>query len=118
MIAAVYRIAAPLALLTTLAAAPSVAEPWYSQPPLEGTGPGLYYSYYPQDVPGYPQDLRGLPVPIFPTSSPVSPRYADGEGDWSAHVAWCHDRWLSYRTSDNSYQPLHGPRRECRSPFW
>lgn len=118
MIAAGYRTAAVLALSTMLGVAPSAAEPWYSQPPLQGTGPGLYYSYYPQDVPGYPQELRGLPVPIFPTSSPVTQRYAarDGEG-WSAHVGWCHDRWLSYRASDNSYQPLYGPRRQCRSPY-
>ncbi len=34
-----------------------------------------------------------------------------------AHVGWCYDRWRSYRASDNSYQPLHGPRRQCRSPY-
>jgi hypothetical protein len=118
MIAAGYRIAGFFALLMTLGVATSAAEPWYSQPPLQGTGPGLYYSYYPQDVPGYPQELRGLPVPIFPTSNPVSDRYATGDGDgWSAHVGWCQERWLSYRASDNSYQPLYGPRRQCRSPY-
>ena len=35
----------------------------------------------------------------------------------SAHVAWCYDRWRSYRESDNSYQPFNGPRRQCRSPY-
>jgi hypothetical protein len=38
--------------------------------------------------------------------------------DWGAHVAWCYDRWRSYREYDNSYQPFNGPRRECRSPFY
>ncbi len=113
-----YRTAAALALLAALGALPSVAAepvfgPWYAQPPLQGTGPGLYYSYYPEHVPGYPQELTGLPVPLYSTSRPVA-RYGDG---WSAHVAWCQDRWLSYRASDNSYQPYYGARRQCRSPY-
>ena len=33
------------------------------------------------------------------------------------HVAWCYDRWRSYREADNSYQPYNGPRRRCRSPY-
>lgn len=33
------------------------------------------------------------------------------------HVRWCQDRWRSYRVSDNSYQPLNGPRRACVSPY-
>lgn len=33
------------------------------------------------------------------------------------HVSWCSNRWRSYRSSDNSYQPSSGPRRECISPF-
>jgi hypothetical protein len=35
----------------------------------------------------------------------------------SAHVRWCYDRYRSYRASDNTYQPYHGPRRQCRSPY-
>lgn len=120
MISARCRTAA-LALLTALGIAPSTAEPvhwpWYSQPPLQGTGPGLYYSYYPEHVPGYPQELRGLPVPLYPTGRPAIQRPARYADEWSAHLDWCHERWRSYRASDNSYQPLHGPRKECRSPF-
>lgn len=37
--------------------------------------------------------------------------------DQSAHVAWCMDRYRSYRPSNNSYQPHNGPRRICKSPF-
>ncbi len=33
-----------------------------------------------------------------------------------AHVAWCHERYRSYREADNSYQPYRGGRRECVSP--
>lgn len=35
----------------------------------------------------------------------------------SAHVRWCQNRWRSYRASDNTYQPYHGPRRACVSPY-
>lgn len=31
----------------------------------------------------------------------------------SAHVRWCASRYRSYRVSDNTYQPNHGPRRQC-----
>lgn len=37
--------------------------------------------------------------------------------DANAHVAWCQDRWKSYRASDNSYQPYNGPRQPCVSPY-
>lgn len=33
------------------------------------------------------------------------------------HISWCHNRWRSYRVSDNSYQPYNGPRRICVSPY-
>lgn len=36
----------------------------------------------------------------------------------SAHVRWCHNRYRSYRAWDNSWQPYHGPRRQCRSPYY
>lgn len=35
----------------------------------------------------------------------------------NSHVSWCYDRWRSYRASDNTYQPLNGPRRQCVSPY-
>ena len=113
-----YRTVAALALLTAFGITPSAAEPvlgpWYSQQPWQNTGPGLYYRYHPDHVPGYPEDFRGYPVPIYSTSHPQAARYEDG---WSAHIGWCRDRWLTYRASDNSYQPFDGPRRQCRSPF-
>lgn len=33
------------------------------------------------------------------------------------HVAWCTDRYRSYRVEDNSYTPYSGGSRECISPF-
>lgn len=35
----------------------------------------------------------------------------------SAHVRWCYDHYRSYRASDNTFQPYHGPRRQCVSPY-
>jgi len=36
------------------------------------------------------------------------------EGYYDGHVQACADRYQSYRASDNTYQPSHGPRRLCR----
>lgn len=33
------------------------------------------------------------------------------------HVRWCYNHYRSYRASDNTFQPLHGPRRACVSPY-
>ncbi len=35
----------------------------------------------------------------------------------SPHIQWCYDRYRSYRASDNTYQPYHGPRQQCYSPY-
>jgi hypothetical protein len=50
-----------------------------------------------------------LPVAAPPVYAPV--RLS------AAHVNWCENRWKSYRVSDNSYQPLNGPRLACVSPY-
>lgn len=34
----------------------------------------------------------------------------------SADLAWCTERYQSYRASDNTYQPHTGPRRVCTPP--
>lgn len=40
-----------------------------------------------------------------------------GGGNVSAHVAWCYNRYRSYRDWDNTFQPYNGPRRQCLSPY-
>ena len=35
----------------------------------------------------------------------------------SAHVDWCYGRYRSYRATDNTFQPYHGPRKPCYSPY-
>jgi hypothetical protein len=34
------------------------------------------------------------------------------------HLRYCYNRYRSYRHYDNSFQPYHGPRKQCRSPFY
>ena len=34
-----------------------------------------------------------------------------------AHYRWCDNRYRSYRQWDNSFQPYHGPRKQCVSPY-
>ena len=38
-------------------------------------------------------------------------------GAASSHEEWCYNRYRSYRDWDNTFQPYHGPRRQCHSPF-
>jgi hypothetical protein len=33
----------------------------------------------------------------------------------NSHVDWCYSRYRSYRSSDNTFQPNYGPRRQCVS---
>lgn len=35
----------------------------------------------------------------------------------NAHVQYCYNRYKSYRASDNTFQPYHGPRQQCVSPY-
>lgn len=34
------------------------------------------------------------------------------------HVRYCYNRYRSYRHYDNTFQPYHGPRRQCRSRYY
>jgi hypothetical protein len=33
------------------------------------------------------------------------------------HLRWCYNRYKSYREYDNTFQPYHGPRQLCLSPY-
>jgi hypothetical protein len=50
----------------------------------------------------------------FVGSTLYQPYYRSYAND---HVAWCYRRYRSYRASDNTFQPYHGPRRPCLSPY-
>ena len=53
--------------------------------------------------------------PVYPNYRYVEPRRYSHS---SRHVRWCYNRYRSYRAWDNTFQPYHGPRRQCRSPYW
>lgn len=57
--------------------------------------------------------LSLLNPPVY-YSQPV---YRVAPGANAAHVAWCERRYRSYRVWDNTFQPYHGPRRQCDSPY-
>ena len=55
--------------------------------------------------------------PLYPNYRYYEPRrYQQRLG--SRHVRWCYNRYRSYRAWNNTFQPYHGPRRQCRSPYW
>jgi hypothetical protein len=33
------------------------------------------------------------------------------------HIDWCRAHYRSYNPHDNTFQPYHGPRQYCRSPY-
>ncbi len=74
-------------------------------------GNRYYYRRYPRV---YPRYYIG---PAYPAYRYVAPRRYYGRGPVSAHVAWCYNRYRSYRAWDNTFQPYHGPRRQCWSPY-
>lgn len=96
--------------------------PWYEQEPWIDTGPGLYYSNHPDHVPSYPaghvptypRPNRTYAVPVFDTSRPVV--RPDQIGAVTGHVEWCAARYRSYDIETDTYQPMIGVRRLCRSP--
>lgn len=61
----------------------------------------------------YPGFYLGLGVPSYRYYDPPRRVYRLS----SAHVAWCERRWKSYHAWDNTYQPKHGKRRQCVSPY-
>ena len=66
--------------------------------------------------------IFGLGVPGFQYYAPQYRYYAQPRryyrgGGTSAHVAWCYNRYRSYRQWDNTFQPYYGGRRQCWSPY-
>ncbi|MEX3010016.1 BA14K family protein [Hoeflea sp. TYP-13] len=35
-----------------------------------------------------------------------------------SHYNYCFSKYRSYRAYDNTFQPYHGPRKACRSPYY
>ena len=62
-----------------------------------------------------------FPLAAFATGALITGAIINSENnrvyEGNAHVQWCYDHYRSYRSSDNTFQPNYGPRRECRSPY-
>ncbi|APH70363.1 BA14K family protein [Aquibium oceanicum] len=88
----------------------------------ERRGNSAYYHGhrgYRQQRPGY-REYNGFwfPAAAFLAGSLITGAItADRNRGGNAHVEWCHDRYRSYRASDNTFQPYNGPRQQCYSPY-
>lgn len=58
-----------------------------------------------------------LAAPRYGKRPQYRPRYRRSVGTRGAHVNWCYNRFRSYRERDNTFQPYHGGRRPCISPY-
>jgi hypothetical protein len=92
--------------------------------------PGMgYYGGYR----GYPSYRRGYrhyngywyPLAAFGAGAIIGgaiasqPRYVRPSGGINPnHVAWCENRYRSYRAYDNTFQPYNAPRQQCYSPYY
>jgi hypothetical protein len=45
------------------------------------------------------------------------PRYNRTINLTPKHFWWCGKQYRSYRKWDNTFQPYHGPRKQCHSPY-
>jgi hypothetical protein len=85
---------------------------WYGERPSMHPKPWLVG---PQRVARCPHRLCDYPIPIYKAreARPVARTYRVS----AVHAAWCAGRHRSYDVRTDSYQPLHGARRYCRSPY-
>lgn len=52
--------------------------------------------------------LAAPPAPRAPRAAGINPR----------HYQWCANRYRSYDAYSNTFQPYHGPRQRCYSPYY
>ena len=105
------RLVGHLAALSRPAPAVPVAR-WYGERPSMRTGPRHYRGHL--QPPPCPHRLCGYPLPIYKARERVVPAYRVRV---SAHAEWCAARYRSYDVRTDTYQPYHGPRRGCWSPY-
>jgi BA14K-like protein len=74
------------------------------------------YRGYRHRRPGYQRRNDGFwfPATAFIGAVIIGSIISQGHVRNSSHVAWCSNRYRTYRASDNTFKPRHGPRRACR----
>jgi hypothetical protein len=125
-LAAVMPVSAtPTPTAPAVAAQPQEAEPVAHRRGFYAVGGVWYYNGHRGFVvarPGY-RYYRGywFPAAAFAAGAAAGAAIAAPPAPYrrlaAAHVAWCYETYRSYRAWDNSYQPHHGPRRQCWSPY-
>lgn len=65
----------------------------------------------------YSRPVYIAPRRVYRQPAYVAPRRVYRARYSRAHVAWCQGRYRSYRAYDNTFQPYHGGRRACYSPY-
>ena len=78
---------------------------------------GIARAHEPLYAPGYhvrPTYYAPVYRPVYVAPAPVRRvRYRAT----NAHADWCFARYRSYDAYSDTYQPYHGPRRPCLSPY-
>ena len=80
---------------------------------------------YRDSRPGYRRHSDGYwyPLAAFGAAAIIGSAIANGNKTtrtvtvYDRAAEWCSNRYRSYRASDNTYQPLSGPRVQCDSPY-
>ncbi|MCB0055737.1 MAG: BA14K family protein [Caldilineaceae bacterium] len=107
--------------------------PWNAPFNGQGYGAGVYvapvvipryrgYRGVPRYRSGYRRHVNGWWYPLAAFGVQVIIRdpqpYRRAAGNLPPeHYVWCDRRYKSYRTWDDTFQPYHGPRRICNSPY-
>lgn len=78
---------------------------WY---PLAAFGAGALIGGALAAPPRYVEPAPVYRAPPVYRASGLNPRHYD----------WCHARYRSYDSYSNTFQPYHGPRQTCHSPYY
>ena len=79
---------------------------------------GIARAHEPYYAPGYhvrPTYYAPVYRPVHVAPAPVYRVRHRRAGN--AHLDWCFARYRSYDAGSNTFQPYHGPRRTCVSPY-
>ncbi|WP_407965485.1 BA14K family protein [Bartonella sp. C271] len=65
-------------------------------------------------------DVKDMPLEIISTQKDKFITSLEKKELWNVkqHIDYCKAHYRSYTQNDNSYQPFHGPRKQCLSSFF